>query len=429
MSFFGGLADALGLDPRGEAGFSDQVQSQPAPNMGGFSMGAPVVSGVPASPGVSIGGMDRPSPQVISGPPVSRPTIGTPPSVTPNTRGSSTLDYDYYFPTMTANVTGLDPSFNLRFSDMVREAPPSVVAGMNPMSGYRSPEHQARLWEGALQKYGTPEAARQWVAPPGRSQHGFGRAMDITFNDPASQEWTHENAPQYGMGFPMSWEPWHLEPVEARGGEWAGYSDPPATIATAMTAPTSAQRPMSRETSVESMLADPTWSPAIAALSAKGVPPEQAAREYIMAGGDTDAVFDKFNVPGFMRGVASKVLPGDRWQAGLRPEAQGPHETMVATAQPPAATAQPVVSASNQEPQGFIAQKLAMLSDLLGIDVAGGGLASTIAGLGSGGPPPPVIESGGDTREARRKRKLAETVLGAPQRPDWLFELHPEFFT
>src|SRR5690606_34092681 len=48
------------------------------------------------------------------------------------------------------------------------------------------------------------------------------RAVDLTYNgarlDKAPKEvrdWVHQNAANYGLRFPMSWEPWHIEP--ARG--------------------------------------------------------------------------------------------------------------------------------------------------------------------------------------------------------------------
>src|SRR5579871_6409568 len=38
-----------------------------------------------------------------------------------------------------------------------------------PVSGYRSGALQERLWNRALERYGSPEQARRWVAPPGSS--------------------------------------------------------------------------------------------------------------------------------------------------------------------------------------------------------------------------------------------------------------------
>lgn len=77
-------------------------------------------------------------------------------------------------------------------------------------SAWRSDEHQARLWEEALRKYGSAEAARKWVAPPGKSNHRTGKALDIHTTD-AIYAWLKANAPKFGFRQPMSWEPWHWE--------------------------------------------------------------------------------------------------------------------------------------------------------------------------------------------------------------------------
>src|SRR5690606_28008637 len=94
---------------------------------------------------------------------------------------------------------------------------PEVQAGLRISSGYRSPERQAQLWEQALAKYGSPEAARKWVAPPGRSQHNHGFAVDLKFMTPAAREWAHKQAGQFGLAFPLKNEAWHIELAGARG--------------------------------------------------------------------------------------------------------------------------------------------------------------------------------------------------------------------
>lgn len=85
-------------------------------------------------------------------------------------------------------------------------------------SGYRSVETQQELWDNALAKYGSEDAARQWVAPPGKSNHNHGIAADLGYETDDAQGWAHENAARFGLVFPMSWEPWHIETAEARGG-------------------------------------------------------------------------------------------------------------------------------------------------------------------------------------------------------------------
>lgn len=115
-------------------------------------------------------------------------------------------------------VEGKDPShaaletqFAQALLEMYQSAPPEVREGLRIFSGHRSDEHQARLFADAVKKYGSEAAARKWVAPPGRSRHNSGRAADLKYASPAVQEWIHANAANFGLGFPMDHEPWHLE--------------------------------------------------------------------------------------------------------------------------------------------------------------------------------------------------------------------------
>jgi LAS superfamily LD-carboxypeptidase LdcB len=91
-----------------------------------------------------------------------------------------------------------------------------------PISGYRSPERQARLWQRALKRYGSPAKAREWVAPPGRSAHQTGRAIDFYIGGRNSSgnvkylrqlpvyRWLVRNAERFGF-YPYAKEPWHWE--------------------------------------------------------------------------------------------------------------------------------------------------------------------------------------------------------------------------
>src|SRR5581483_10198506 len=58
-----------------------------------------------------------------------------------------------------------------------------------PVSGYRSAEEQAWLWDAALVKYGDPDIAELWVARPGTSAHQSGRAIDCHLGDPIESEY------------------------------------------------------------------------------------------------------------------------------------------------------------------------------------------------------------------------------------------------
>lgn len=119
------------------------------------------------------------------------------------------------------SFSGLSPEFRAALAQMVQGAPENIRSGIRFTSGYRSPERQAQLWEGALQKYGSPEAARKWVAPPGNSKHNHGQAVDFKWGNDEAKNWVHQNAKQFGLNFPLSNEDWHIEPIGARGHDHA----------------------------------------------------------------------------------------------------------------------------------------------------------------------------------------------------------------
>jgi soluble lytic murein transglycosylase-like protein len=125
------------------------------------------------------------------------------------------------------SVSGLRPEFVSAFQAMIAAAPPEVQQSFRISSAYRSPQLQQVLWNRAVAKYGSAAAARKWVAPPGRSQHGFGNAMDLQYASPAARAWAHANAGRFGLAFPLANEPWHIELASARrGGGQGGYAPP-----------------------------------------------------------------------------------------------------------------------------------------------------------------------------------------------------------
>lgn len=54
-------------------------------------------------------------------------------------------------------------------------------------------------------------------AEPGHSLHGWGIAADLNFYGvSAATDWVHAHAAQYGLEFPMSYEPWHIQPINLK---------------------------------------------------------------------------------------------------------------------------------------------------------------------------------------------------------------------
>lgn len=122
------------------------------------------------------------------------------------------------------SFTGLDTEFASRVHAMTQAAHAAGIP-LQITSAYRSPELQEELYNAAVQKYGSPEAARKWVAPPGKSKHNDGTAVDFAVDgglirdgNSAEAKWIAENAAQFGLHVPMSWEPWQVEKAGSRGG-------------------------------------------------------------------------------------------------------------------------------------------------------------------------------------------------------------------
>ncbi len=89
------------------------------------------------------------------------------------------------------------------------------------ISTYRSVEQQRHLWNNALKKYGSAAKARKWVAPPGKSRHNSGMAIDMHMyrnGRKIAQKEFDQIIAAAGMYRPMSWEGWHVEPLSTRRG-------------------------------------------------------------------------------------------------------------------------------------------------------------------------------------------------------------------
>lgn len=134
-----------------------------------------------------------------------------------------------------SHVKGLNPEFAKRLAAFIQAAEGNGHS-IKIFSGYRSVEHQRRLWQNALKKYGSASAARRWVAPPGGSNHNKGIAADLKYNgaSPRTQaqcqantacKWAHANAGSAQLRFRLSHEPWHIEP----SGSVSGQLDGPST--------------------------------------------------------------------------------------------------------------------------------------------------------------------------------------------------------
>ena len=106
---------------------------------------------------------------------------------------------------------GLDP----RLENAVGRLLEAGRGAIRFVSGYRSTARQAELWSEALERYGTAEAADDWVAPPGSSLHERGLAVDLAGDLALAAGIVRR------LGLPL-WrplpnEPWHFELTGSRG--------------------------------------------------------------------------------------------------------------------------------------------------------------------------------------------------------------------
>lgn len=128
------------------------------------------------------------------------------------------------------DTLNLDDSFADNLHALIQDAPESVRKGLGIGSGYRSNERQKELFENSDKTGRMVAFPAGYQKPDGSvakgSNHLHGRAVDLTYNgqrlDRAPKEvrdWVHDNAAAYGLRFPMTYEPWHIEPAAAsRGG-------------------------------------------------------------------------------------------------------------------------------------------------------------------------------------------------------------------
>jgi hypothetical protein len=105
------------------------------------------------------------------------------------------------------DFTGLAPVFQKQLQQMIAASNGRVRL----ISGFRSAEQQQAALDIAAQRYG-PDYANNWFADPLHSNHVKGAAGDLAGDLTVA----HQLAPQFGLAFPMSWEPQHVEMVSTR---------------------------------------------------------------------------------------------------------------------------------------------------------------------------------------------------------------------
>jgi D-alanyl-D-alanine carboxypeptidase len=83
-------------------------------------------------------------------------------------------------------------------------------------SGWRSERYQQWLLEDAIDRYGSEEVAREYVATPDASRHVGGHAVDIVPLE--AQLWLSQYGAAYGICQTYANERWHFELATEPGG-------------------------------------------------------------------------------------------------------------------------------------------------------------------------------------------------------------------
>ncbi|WP_448428260.1 M15 family metallopeptidase [Mycolicibacterium sp. XJ2546] len=105
-------------------------------------------------------------------------------------------------------VGWLDPLLLKAVQDAARAAAADGI-DMRITSGWRTLGFQRRLFDIGVQKYGSVEAAREFVAAPEASKHVTGEAVDIS---PVQADmWLIRNGSRYGLCQIYANEIWHFE--------------------------------------------------------------------------------------------------------------------------------------------------------------------------------------------------------------------------
>jgi zinc D-Ala-D-Ala carboxypeptidase len=114
-----------------------------------------------------------------------------------------------------ASISHLDPDLLAAVEAATQDAQRDGVE-LRITSGWRSRAHQQRLYDEAVQKYGSEEEARRYVSTPDTSRHVTGDAVDIGPTD--ADSWLSQHGAAYGLCQVFANEIWHFELATTPGG-------------------------------------------------------------------------------------------------------------------------------------------------------------------------------------------------------------------
>ena len=123
-------------------------------------------------------------------------------------------------------VANLDPDLRAAVRAAAAAASEDGIA-LHLTSGWRSRAYQEQLMERAVERYGSQEEARRWVASPAASAHTTGDAVDVGPTDAAY--WLSEHGPDHGLCQVYANEIWHYELLTTPGGTCPPLRDDSST--------------------------------------------------------------------------------------------------------------------------------------------------------------------------------------------------------
>jgi D-alanyl-D-alanine carboxypeptidase len=118
-------------------------------------------------------------------------------------------------PAPAADTDHLEPALHHQVDQAIAAAAAAGVE-LHVTSGWRSRAEQEQLFQAAVRRYGSPEAASHWVLPPDQSAHVRGAAVDV--GPRAGAQWLEQHGLQFGLCRRYDNEWWHFEPLAPAAG-------------------------------------------------------------------------------------------------------------------------------------------------------------------------------------------------------------------
>ena len=112
-------------------------------------------------------------------------------------------------------IAKLEPNLRSAMQDAARDAISDGVEFV-VTSGWRSKRYQQSLLDAAILRYGSEEAAGEFVSSPEDSKHVTGEAVDIGRTD--ANSWLSQHGTDYGLCQIYANEMWHFELATEPGG-------------------------------------------------------------------------------------------------------------------------------------------------------------------------------------------------------------------